>query len=227
MTDTIRLDGTDCDAAVERAVSILEEGGLVVYPTDTGYGLACDPRQPDAVKKLFQAKQRDPQIGVPLLFSGLSQCESFHEFTELESVLARLFWPGMLTLVVEPRESVADYITGGRSSVAMRVPNHIVPRKIAQSLGSPIVGTSANLSGGPSPFDVTVAQKQLKDSVDLYIDGGPSQAKKNSTIVGVEKSGGIKVYREGAISVEKLTDSLRVDSATEGLWTVRITQADL
>jgi L-threonylcarbamoyladenylate synthase len=227
LTETIRLEDIDCSIAVKKATAILESGGLVVYPTDTSYGLACDPRQSNALERLFEAKQRDRRFGVPLLFSDESQCESFHLFTELERVLTRLFWPGMLTLIVEANESVPDHITGGRSSIAIRVPDHIVPRSIAKELGGPIVGTSANLSGGLSPFDVSMSKEQLGDKIDLYIDGGPSRIQKNSTIIGVEKSGSIKVYREGAISVEGLTEQLRIDSDTEGLWTIRITQADL
>ena len=96
----------------------------------------------------------------------------------------------------------------------------------------PIVGTSANLSGRESPFEVSVAIEQLGDEVDLYIDGGPSSANANSTIVGVEGTGtdeplNIKVYREGSLSVENITDSLRIDSDALRFWTNRIIYPDM
>ncbi len=231
-TRTIRFEEPeDLDSLVKETVDLLREGGLVVYPTDTSYGLACDPMQEHALERLFEAKKRSKDLGVPLIFSDLAQCEAFHEFSELEKILARLFWPGALTLVVTARESVAVHLTGGRNSIAIRVPDHPIPRNIAKELGTPIVGTSANITGGPSPFDISTAMAQLSDDVDLYIDAGPSNITNNSTIIGVEEENGetsnIKVYREGALSINRLTESLRVDSDALRFWTNRVVYADM
>lgn len=221
----------DFAVAIDDAAEVLTNGGLVVYPTDTSYGLACDPRKPDSLTRLFDVKNRNRAIGVPLLFSDVGQCEVYHDFTGLESVITRLFWPGVLTLVVSAKDTVPDYLTGGRTSIAIRVPDHAIPRGIAKKIGSPIVGTSANISGGESPFDVSIALEQLGTGVDLYIDGGPSKANHNSTIVGVdeEKEGysSIKVYREGVLSIDRLTESLRVDTDALRFWTNRIIYADM
>jgi tRNA threonylcarbamoyl adenosine modification protein (Sua5/YciO/YrdC/YwlC family) len=220
-------DEKTCDDVIQEAVRTIQEGGLVVYPTDTSYGIACDPMQEPALERLISVKKRDKGIGVPLLFSDIHQCEMYHDFESLERVLARLFWPGALTLIVTTKDAIPAYITGGRGSAAIRVPDHFIPRRIARELGLPIVGTSANLSGGETPFEVSVARGQLGDGVDLYIDGGPSSAKANSTILGVEGAGteeplNIKVYREGSLSVERITDSLRIDSDALRFWTNRI-----
>jgi L-threonylcarbamoyladenylate synthase len=202
-------DEESCDDVIQEAVRIIQDGGLVVYPTDTSYGIACNPWQEQALARLISVKKRDKGIGVPLLFSDIQQCETYHDFGKLERVLARLFWPGALTLIVRTKDNIPAYITGGRGSVAIRVPDHFIPQRIAKELGMPIVGTSANLSGGETPFEVSVAIGQLGDRVDLYIDGGPSYAKANSTIIGVEGTGtdgplNIKVYREGSLSVERI-----------------------
>ena len=225
-------DEDSCDDVIQEAVRTIREGGLVVYPTDTSYGIACDPMQEQALERLISVKKRDKGMGVPLLFSDIQQCEMYHDFGSLERVLARLFWPGALTLIVTTKDTIPAYITGGRESAAIRVPDHFIPRRIAKELGKPIVGTSANLSGGEIPFELSMACGQLGDGVDLYIDGGPSSAKANSTILGVERTGtdgplNIKIYREGSLSVERITDSLRIDSDALRFWSNRIIYPDM
>lgn len=214
-------DVDDIDSAIEEAASVLESGGLVVYPTDTCYGLACDPTNETALEKLIDVKQRDPDLGVPLLFSDYEQVKDYHNFGDLEHIIARFFWPGALTLVVTAKKEIPEYVSGKRTTITVRVPDHVVPRGIAKELGGPIVGTSANRHGGETPFDISVAQEQLGDDIDLYLDGGESEAGKSSTIVGVSGSD-IKVYREGELSIEELSNSLKVDTDALRYWTARI-----
>ena len=225
-------DLANCDTIIERAAEIVKSGGVIVYPTDTSYGLGCDPRIPEALERLIAVKRRDRRIGVPLLFNDLKQCEMYHDFGSLEKVIVRLFWPGILTLIVDARSDVPKHITADRSTIAIRVPNHVIPRGIAQKIGGPIVGTSANRSGGPSPFDVTIALNQLGEEVDLYIDGGQSLSTDNSTVIGVEGTGkdehlNIKVYREGQLSISKLSESLKVDSDALSTWSSRFVYTDM
>lgn len=226
----IRANETDFDELIDKIVNVLKEGGLVVYPTDTSYGIGCDPLNPEALKSLLRAKQRDPKFGVPLLFSDINQCNEYHTFHEFEKILARLFWPGALTLVVSPRKEIPKHIRGERESIAVRVPDHDIPRAVARRMGVPIVGTSANISGGPSPFSMDVALEQLGGSVDLYVDGGESKVNKNSTIISIVSSGDkshIKVHREGVITIERLTESLRVDSSALDFWTTQVIPTDM
>lgn len=221
------------DNAIERAAEVIAAGGIVAYPTDTSYGLGCDPRNRDSLERLIAVKRRDRRLGFPLLFADESQCELYHEFQDLERVIARVFWPGALTMIVEPLPDVPAHITAGRGSIAIRVPDHAVPRGIARKIGGPIVGTSANRSGGPSPFNLSVALEQLGDEVDLYIDGGPSQVKANSTIIGVEPAEAegdplhIKIYREGALPIAQIEANLKVDSDAMRFWSARIIDADM
>ena len=225
-------DLSKCDTIIERAAEIVKSGGVIVYPTDTSYGLACDPRIPEALERLLAVKRRDRRTGVPLLFNDLKQCELYHDFGSLERVIVRIFWPGLLTLIVDARSDVPEHITADRSTIAIRVPNHVIPRGIAQKIGGPIVGTSANRSGGQTPFDVTVALNQLGEEIDLYIDGGPSQSTASSTVIGVEGTGkdeplNIKVYREGQLTISNLSESLKVDSGALGTWSNRFVYTDM
>jgi tRNA threonylcarbamoyl adenosine modification protein (Sua5/YciO/YrdC/YwlC family) len=225
-------DLNNSDTIIDRAVEIIKSGGIIVYPTDTSYGLGCDPRLPEALDRLTAVKRRDKRLGVPLLFSDFTQCETYHEFGSLEKTIAKIFWPGQLTLIVTPTSIVPQHITADRNSVAIRVPNHIIPRKIAHGLGAPVVGTSANRSNGPSPFDLSVALDQLGNEVDLYIDGGQSSASANSTIIGVESSGAgdianIKIYREGALSIDAISNNLKVDTDALKFWTTRFVSTDM
>ncbi len=232
--EIMRIENMDrCDNVIERAAEVLKAGGIVAYPTDTSYGLGCDPRNPDALERLIAVKRRDRRVGFPLLFADETQCGLYHDFQSLERVIARLFWPGALTLIVAPRPDVPAHITAGRGSIAIRVPDHIIPRGIANKIGGPIVGTSANRSGGPSPFNLSVALEQLGDEVDLYIDGGPSRAHENSTIIGVEApeteedTRSIKIYREGALPIAQVEADLRVDSDAMRFWSTRIIDAEI
>jgi len=226
-------DAERCDNVIERAAEVIAAGGIVAYPTDTSYGLGCDPRNRDSLERLIAVKRRDRRLGFPLLFADESQCELYHDFQSLERVIAKVFWPGALTLITEPRPDVPAHITAGRSTIAIRVPDHIVPRGIARKIGGPIVGTSANRSGGPSPFNLSVALEQLGDEVDLYIDGGPARLQENSTIIGVEETEtegaplNIKVYREGALPITEIEANLKVDSDAMRFWSTRIIDADM
>jgi len=222
-----------CDNVIDRAAEVIAAGGIVAYPTDTSYGLGCDPRNRDALERLIAVKRRDKRLGFPLLFADESQCELYHDFQSLERVIARIFWPGALTIIVDARPDVPAHITAGRSTIAIRVPNHIIPRGIARRIGGPIIGTSANRSGGPSPFELSVALEQLGDEVDLYIDGGPSSAQENSTIIGVEPAEvegqplNIKIYRVGALPISQIEDNLKVDIDALRLWSTRIIEPDM
>jgi tRNA threonylcarbamoyl adenosine modification protein (Sua5/YciO/YrdC/YwlC family) len=228
--ETVVAKEENYQAIINRAIEVIKAGGLIVCPTDTSYGLACDSSNQAAIEKIINVKRRNKKLGVHLLFSDSAQCDTYHEFSNLERVLTRLFWPGALTLIVTPKGSVPELVTGGRGSIAVRVPDHIIPRGIAQGIKGPIVGTSANRSGEPSPFEITVAKDQLGDDVDLYIDAGPSKSEANSTIVRVEENdvegASIKVIREGALTMGKLVESLKVDSDALRFWTTRIIFAD-
>ncbi len=189
---------------VEEGISILKQGGLVAFPTDTVYGLGAWGNLREAVERIYQVKERPRSMPLPLLLADTSQInEVAYPVPQIAWLLARNFLPGALTLVLHKSKSVPDIITAGGITVAVRVPAHPIPVALAQGLGAPIVGTSANLSGKPSPLTADEVYLQFGDKIDFVIDGGRCLGGKESTIVDV--TGEVPVIlREGAISREEL-----------------------
>ena len=189
---------------VEEGISILRQGGLVAFPTDTVYGLGAWSNLQEAVERIYQVKERPLNMPLPLLLAGISQMsEVAYPVPEIAWLLAQKFLPGALTLVLRKSKSVPDIITAGDITVAVRVPAHKIPVALAQGLGAPIVGTSANLSGKPSSLTADEVYSQFGDKIDFIIDGGRCLGGKESTIVDV--TGEVPVIlREGAILGEEL-----------------------
>ena len=186
------------DQQIETALSVLRRGGLVAYPTDTVYGLGADATNPEAVRRIFAAKHRPPDLPLPLLVADLAMLRRVAPGAQ-EVDLDRLspFIPGALTIVAKAADWVAPEVTGGSPAVAVRVPDHELCCSLCAALGGPIVGTSANLSGEPSPRTADEVKRQLGDSVDYVIDG-ECLGVIESTIVDLTTHPP-RVLREGAI----------------------------
>ena len=187
---------------LQRAAQILRAGGLVAYPTDTVYGLAALPTDARAVEKLFEAKRRAPDRSVPLLLA--SSADLALVASDVSDVARRLidtFWPGALTVVL--RRAPSFHSTAVGETVALRVPDHPVPRELCRLTHGPITGTSANVSGGPEPLTAEEVRQQLGEAVELVIDGGPCRGGRPSTVVDctVEPP---RIVRAGAVGREEL-----------------------
>ena len=202
MTKIIEVkNSSDIGQAIQEAVLVLTSGGLVAFPTDTVYGLGAYPLLETAVKKIFEVKGRPDEKALPLLLADNSQLElAANEVPEIARRLAERFFPGALTLVLFKSKAIPDWVTGGDRKVAVRVPNHEVPRSLARSLGFPIIGTSANKSGFPPACDAHEVVEQLGDDIDLLLDGGPCPGGIPSTVLDVTVSPP-KILREGVISL--------------------------
>ena len=185
---------------------ILRRGGVVAYPTDTLYGLGADITQPAAVEQVFEAKGRPHGMPLPVLLSDVDALSMVSDdVPPLAWTLARRLWPGPLTLVV-PRASRVPAIIAARGwTVAVRVPDHPVPRELSRLLGAPITGTSANLSGGPSPHTAEEVRRQLGKNVDLVIEGGPPPDGRASTVLDITQTPP-RILRLGAISWKDLSE---------------------
>ncbi len=184
---------------LHKAVEVLKRGGLVAYPTDTLYGLGAHAFLEEAVERVYQAKGRPLGKAIPLLLSTPEELRLVaDEVPEAARRLADAFWPGALTLVLKSLAGVPEAVTGGTKSIAVRVPDHPVPRELVSQLGAPITGTSANRSGAPEPITANDVRAQLAGLVDLIIDGGPCPGGRPSTVVDVRGRRPVLV-REGAI----------------------------
>jgi len=191
-------------AQIDGAIRALRRGGIVAYPTDTVYGLGASMNIPRSVRRVFEVKSRPANMALPLLVADMSQIEALaREVRPVARTLIDSFMPGALTLVMPASRAVPEIVTAGGSTVALRIPDHPVPIALIRGTGVPLVGTSANVSGLPSPLTAAGVRSQLGDRVDIVIDDGSSCPGTESTVVDV--SGDIPVVlRQGAISMEGL-----------------------
>ena len=180
------------------AVEILRGGGVVAFPTDTVYGLGASAKLELALKRIYQIKRRPFNLALPLLLADVSDIEKVAAFVpRIGWQLANRFLPGGLTLVLPKATWISLLITGGGDTVAVRVPDHPIPRALARGLGVPIVGTSANVTGQPSPLTAKEVRRQLGNEVDLVIEG-ECPGGVESTVVDVTRDPPV-LLREGAI----------------------------
>ncbi len=188
------------------AVEALKNHGVVAYPTDTLYGLGAAFNDLEAVERVFDIKGRPRNAALPLLASSPSDVEQVAVgLPPKAEKLIEAFWPGPLTLVVTAGPDTPDVVTGGRGTVAVRMPDHYVPQELVRRLGCPITGTSANPTGGPDPVTAEDVRKTLGDRVDHIIDGGPAPMGQPSTIIDLtgEKP---RLIRAGALAVEAIEE---------------------
>ena len=197
---------------LEQAVHHLRNGGVVAIPTDTLYALAADVFNTAALDRIFAIKGRSDDLALPVLVSGWDQLEMVAENTPLKTrALAERFWPGALTLVVQKANGLPDRLTAGRPTVAVRMPGHPVPIELINRLGSPITGTSANISGGADLLTLDELSSQLGERVDLIVEKGTTPKGTASTIVDIT-SGKPRLLREGAISFQQVLETWETSS---------------
>lgn len=191
---------------VLHAAQVVKSGGLVVYPTETVYGLGCDPFNVEAVTRLLDVKG-DRHKPLPVLASGLADVEKVAFVDERVKQLADKFWPGSLTLVLCKKPSFPDVVTFGLDSVGVRIPDNDVALDLIGLSGGLLVGSSANLSAEPPPRSVNELSKELKALVDVVLDGGITAKGVPSTVVDLSKEKP-KILREGPISFEAILNAL-------------------
>lgn len=193
-----RILGRDA-TSISAAVAILRSGGIVAFPTDTVYGLGCDPWNDTVVHRLFESKGRESKP-VPVLCAELANAEAIVTLEGVARSLALKYWPGPLTLVAQLKRAVPLELDQGTGWLGVRVPNHDVARSLARELGGWVTGTSANLSGRPSCRTAGEVDGSIGDRIEAIIDGGRTDGVE-STVVRVS-SGSVEVLRRGAIGVE-------------------------
>ena len=195
---------TKTEADLNSAAGIIKNGGLVVFPTETVYGLGGDGTNPKAAEKIYAAKGRPSDNPLIIHIAAPEDAERYTYTTKLYYALAERFMPGPLTVVLKARDNVPKETRAGLPTVAVRCPENKVARELIRRAGVPIAAPSANLSGSPSP---TTAQHVIDDMdgrVDMIIDGGSSKFGLESTIIKLDDDGGITLLRPGKITVEDL-----------------------
>jgi len=186
------------EESIARAAMEVRRGGLVVYPTDTVYGLGCDPFNQAAVRRLFEAKGRDSKP-IPVLCASTEKAQGMVELNGRALELAHRFWPGALTIVAPLRRYVPSQLSQGKPFLGVRVPNHSGCLGLIAACGGWLTGTSANVSGRPSSRSAADALDQIGNAVDLILDGG-RLAGTESTVVQVDGNE-VTILRTGLIGV--------------------------
>ena len=208
---------TDLLTGMRLAKVSLGRNELAVIPTDTVYGLAANAFSPEAVQKLLSAKGRDRQSPPPVLVANLNMARALVEsLPETAVKLAETFWPGALTLILKSQPSLDWDLGETKQTVALRVPDHKIALALIEETG-PLAVSSANLTGRPAATTAKQAFDYLAESVEVYLDGGPSPKGEASTILdltglvdsyddkgNLTTAGKVKVIRQGALSIAKI-----------------------
>ena len=189
---------------IRDAVAAIKQGGIIAFPTRCLYGLGTDAFNAAAVTKVFDIKHRPGQKPILILINrraGLKQLVS-HVSDVAASIMER-FWPGRVTLVFGAADSVPHTLTAGTGKIGIRLPGHPVAKAIVESLGRPLTGTSANLSGNPGCRRIDDLEPQLREQLDIVLDAGKLKGGIGSTVVDVSREIP-RVLREGEISEKEI-----------------------
>ena len=193
---------------IEEAARIIRSGGVVITPTDTLFGLAADVFQEAAIQRVFAVKGRPQRMAVPVLVASWEQAmEVTESVSEVGYRLAQRFWPGALTLVFPRAPKLPESLTGGESTVAVRMPDHWAPLELCKAIG-PITGTSANISGGPDLLTLDHLDGSLGQGIDYIIRAGPPPQGTSSTVVDVSSAAPV-LLRQGALPFQEVLAASR------------------
>jgi len=185
---------------IQYAASLIGRGQVIGIPTDTFYGLAADPFNLAAVESVYRLKGRPEQKALPILVGSVEQTVPLmRDLPDNFVRLAQKFWPGALTIVVTASHRIPLKVTGNTGRIALRMPNSKIAIALIEACGTPVTGTSANISGFPACASVEQLVKQMGDRLPLILDGGDTGATLASTIVDLHEEEW-KILREGAVA---------------------------
>jgi L-threonylcarbamoyladenylate synthase len=207
-TPALRLFAGDPDS-YRRAANILQDGGLVAFPTDTVYGLGALIWNEASIARMYAAKERPREKAIPILVAGVEEARRLvGELPSVAEALIQRFWPGPLTIVVPCGDRLPDGITSGTGAVALRAPDHPVTLRLLEEIGQPLAVTSANRSGATDPLAAGDVFAQLGGRIDAVLDGGQCPGGRPSTVLSaaVEPP---RVLRSGPIEPSDLSEALR------------------
>lgn len=194
---------------MSKAAGLIKEGGLVVFPTTSFYGLGAEAFNAEAVDKVFRVKKRDSNKPVLILIASLADLAPLvRKIPKTATRLMEAFWPGSLTLVFQASDLLPPNLTGYTGKIGIRLAGHPVACSLVRAVKSPITGTSANLSGKGGCTAVARLDHRIRDQVDLVLDAGTLVGVKGSTVLDVTVDPP-KILREGVIKAEKIWTVLK------------------
>ncbi len=187
---------------LEIAAQTILDGGIVIYPTDTAYGIGADILNPSAIEKLNSAKKRPSEKQYTAIVNDLQKAERFCVLNDLERKLIAKFMPGPLTLAVDKKDIVPSIIQS--CDFAFRIPDSYISKEIPRLSNTAITATSANISGEMTPYSISDINPDLLSKVDIVIDAGILPKRPTSTICKIYPDKRIKVFRKGAIDISDI-----------------------
>jgi L-threonylcarbamoyladenylate synthase len=192
----------NCDEkGIEKAFQIIDQGGIAIFPTDTVYGIGCNPYNKTAVERIYKIKSRNISKSIPILVYSKEIASKITEFDEFTEKIMDKFWPGPLTLIMKLTDEKLKTSLNLKKKIAVRVPNHKCTLELLKKCDM-IVGTSANISGKPSYTNSDECFKELQ-GYDIFVDGGTITSGGESTVIEIENEE-IKIIREGSLTKEEI-----------------------
>jgi L-threonylcarbamoyladenylate synthase len=190
------------DTGIKKTSEIIEKGGIVIFPTDTVYGIGCNPYNIDSIKKIYEIKSREKIKSLPVLAYSVDIVKKIVVIDNFTEKIIQKYWPGPLTLILELKDQKLKESLNLQNKIAIRIPDSKCTLKLLEKCGL-IVGTSANISGNTSYTNPDDCMKNVKN-YDVFLNGGTITSKGESTIIEIENKK-IKIIREGALKVEDIS----------------------
>ena len=193
------------ESELNKIKEILDNDGVIIFPTDTVYGIACNCFSEKAIKKVFDIKKRPEIKPINVLSNNLDKIKLVsRNINEKEKFLIDKYMPGALTIILDKNEKVSDILTAGLDTIGVRIPKNNISLRILENVSYPLATTSANISGDSAGIKITDFLKEFDGVVDAIIDGGETDLKVASTIVRVESDNKLKIIREGTLKIKEM-----------------------
>lgn len=189
---------------LDDCVNVIKSGGIVIFPTETVYGIGTNAFCEESVRKIYEIKNRPDEKPLSILLNNKEQIEKYAVINnDVERKIIENFMPGPITIILERKKGMLDHVAPGKNTIGVRIPDNNIILEILKKLDLPIVAPSANISGQPSATMLTEIINDFKDKVDICIDGGKCKVSESSTIVQVIDNE-VKIVREGIITKEEI-----------------------
>ena len=193
------------ESELNKIKEILDNDGVIIFPTDTVYGIACNCFSEKAIKKVFDIKKRPENKPINVLSNNLDKIKLVsRNINEKEEFLINKYMPGALTIILDKNEKVSDTLTAGLDTIGVRIPKNNISLRILENVSYPLATTSANISGDSAGIKISDFLKEFDGVVDAIIDGGETDLKVASTIVRVESDNKLKIIREGTLKIKEM-----------------------
>ena len=196
---------TDNSTGVALVVKSIKNGGVVIFPTDTVYGIGCNPYDENAIERIYRIKKRDGKKPLPVLGYSRQILEEIVEFDEIAYRITDKFWPGQLTIILPLKDDRLKKLSAGEDTLAVRVPNNKCTLSILKECKL-VIGTSANISGKKSFTNPQNLESEINDC-DVFLNDGKIQSSGESTIIEINNEN-IKILRNGSLSQKELIEAL-------------------